>query len=261
MKSKNNTSSVSFVDRIANILRCLSEGKNTATDIARSCNFNIATTHRLLNILKGPDLVSYDSISHRYYLGPLITQLVSNPNTSHQFLIMSTYDEMKHLSSLTEETVNLSGLLGIRVINFYTFPSKFGLRVHEEDDEENKRKSMWPLGATQKALLSQVDHGKLMVVLKSIKNIDDPLLDIELLKRELEQIRQQGYAISSNKRILGALGLSVPIKNYIIPLSLTVMGPETRLENKLSELIKELMLIAHHISNKLLKFSSDTDIE
>lgn len=79
IKSEDDNQSVSFIGRVASILKYLSEGKNTVTEIARLCNFNTSTTHRLLNILKEPGFTMYDAIRHRYYWGLSLPSLFPTP--------------------------------------------------------------------------------------------------------------------------------------------------------------------------------------
>ena len=47
------------------------------------------------------------TVSHRYYLGHLIIKLSSNPNITHQNLIVCAYDELKMLRDSSGETTAL----------------------------------------------------------------------------------------------------------------------------------------------------------
>ena len=103
---------ISVVSRAASVLVCLSNGFNKLTDIANQCNIGKSTAHRVLKTLEKPGFVVYNSIKHRYYLGPLISQLNSNPDTSHAFLIDYAREEMEHLAEVSQETVSLICWLG-----------------------------------------------------------------------------------------------------------------------------------------------------
>ncbi len=246
--------SKSFVNRIANTLYCLSEGKNTVTEIADECELSVSTAHRLLNVLIEPRFTIYDPANHQYYLGPLISQLAGNPNITHQFLLRATADEMKRLSGITEETLGLNILLGIQLISLMIMQSKHSLRVHELDENERGPKSLAPMAAGQKVLLSQLDDTKLDLVLKSVKILDDPLIDIEKVKKELKQIRKEGYAVTRGVRIPDAMAISAPIKNYMWPLALIILGPENRLERQISTFTTELLASTNRLSNNIQKF-------
>ena len=66
--------------------------------------------------------------------------------------------------------------------------------------------------------------------------------------RELAKVRKQGYAISYGERISGVVGISAPIKNYLCPAALSILGLEQRLSNELTNLVKEVKSCADSIS-------------
>jgi DNA-binding IclR family transcriptional regulator len=246
--------STSIVHRIADILVGLSKGKNTVTEIAGDSKLSISTTHRLLNILAEPGFTIYDPISHQYYMGPLINQLAENHSIMHQFLLQAAKDEMLRMSNITEETLLFTVLMGIQQMTLAVTQSKHSLRVHEDDKNENVRQSLVPMAAGQKVLLSQLDENKLNLILKSVKILDDPVLDCEQVRKELKQTKDQGYAISREVRIPDVMSISVPIRNYMWPLALTVIGPITRLDKKVSAFTTELLASSDRLSNNIQKF-------
>ena len=83
--SRNNPDS--FLSRAANILVCLSEGIDTVTEVARACKLSASTTHRILQALTDTRLAIYDASNRRYYLGTLVSRLVSNSYTTHRYLV------------------------------------------------------------------------------------------------------------------------------------------------------------------------------
>lgn len=245
--------SISFLDRVACILQALSSGKYTVKDIAQSCKLNNSTTHRLLNLLDKPGFTLYDRQNHRYYIGPLINQLVSNPSTAHQFLLLSSEEELKQLSDYTGETINLSCLFSLRIEPLYEIPSKYGLKVLISEDVTN-RQTMVPLAASQKILLSELPPNRLRQVLESIKIISDPLLDVDEIIEDLDQVRNKGFCISYGTLVPGAIAIAAPILGYTCPLALTIVGPETRIKNKVSTYTTQLIQTTHQLEKKINKF-------
>jgi DNA-binding IclR family transcriptional regulator len=244
------TLSVNTIFRAANILICLSNGVNTLTDIASQCQLSKSSVHRLLKSLQEPQLVISDSVNHRYYLGPLIKQLASNPKTSNELLISTCLPEMEHLSQVSGETISLVIMTGIRIIMIYEIPSKHSLKVTEF------RESTHPisLGATQKVLLALLDDFELKSMLAAIKKekaVDMSPENQLLLSTQLKRIRQQGYAVSYGERITGVVGISAPIRNYTNPVALSIVGPEGRMVPQLTTLIDELRPAAERISERL----------
>lgn len=238
------------IHRAANILICLSNGINTITDIAKSCKLSKSTVHRLLKILEESYLVTKDPINHRYYLGHLITQLALNPKTTHEYLITCAIEEMKRLSDVSEETVVLSIMVGMQYVWLHQIMSKHVLRVTADINTA----VLLFVGATAKVLLSQLNDKELQVVMKNIKIervTEHTVTDKNILIEQLKTIRQQGYAISYGERIVGAVGISAPIRNYVCPAALSIMVPQSRLEKRETDLITELKVSASRIPSNI----------
>jgi IclR family KDG regulon transcriptional repressor len=64
------------------------------------------------------------------------------------------------------------------------------------------------------------------------------------LSRRLRQVRQAGYAVTRDERVVGATGISVPVRTYEDEIySLTVTGPSARFTGREDE-FRDLMLQA-----------------
>ena len=232
------------------ILICLSNDIHALTDIARQCNLGKSTVHRVLKLLGETQLVVQDSTNRRYYLGPLITQLASNPITTHEYLIMYANEEMKHLSHISEETVTLDIMIGIQHFSLYEIASKHDLKV----TQESRMSGPLQAGASVKVMLSLLNDKQLKVALDSMnitRATERTVTNKELLMAQIKEIRQQGYAISYGERIPGALCISVPINNYVLPVALSVVGPESRLQLRATGVIEELKASSVRISNNI----------
>ncbi len=253
---ENDSNSVTSIDRAATILICLSEGANSITELSNNSNLGKSTVHRILNTLAKSRFVTYDSVNHRYYLGPLVTRLSANLQTAHQYLLMRAMTEMKHLSDVTKETISLSLLIGTDISVLYSIPGKYGLKVLEIEGEAGERGSVIPFGSSAKVLLSQLNNKTLQRTLDVIRisNPDfDELVDVDQLYVKLKQIRKDGYSLSRGERILGALSVSAPVKNYTCPVSLNVLGPEIRVSPNIQQLYKELTGSATRLSADILE--------
>jgi hypothetical protein len=105
---------VNCIFRAAEILNMLSLGRNRITDICQELGLSKGTVHRLLKTLEQCGFVFLDPITHQYYLGHLIIKLSSNPDITHQNLIVCAYDEMKMLRDKSGETTALFIPIGNR---------------------------------------------------------------------------------------------------------------------------------------------------
>jgi len=243
--------SVNSIIRGAEILRCVSEGIDRISDISKRTLMSKSTVHRLLQSLTASGLASQDEVTHRYYLGPLVHRLISQPIIAHQNLIASTYDEMRQLMMITRETINLNIPIGTE-----------RMCLEEVESPENikcvsGKGSIAPIysGSAGKMLLTELNPEQLQIILKNVRFIvlqKNTITNQNDLLVELEKVKKQGYATSFSERISGAASISVPIKNYICPAALSIMGTENRFQEKMMDFLQDLKESAARISRKLV---------
>jgi DNA-binding IclR family transcriptional regulator len=238
------------------VLTCLSNDIHALTDIARQCNLGKSTVHRVLKLLEQSNLALQDTVSRRYYLGPLITQLASNPVTTHEYLIMYASEEMKRLSQLSEETIALDIMIGVQYFSLFEIPSKQDLKI----TLESRMGGSLYAGASVKSLLSLLNDKQLKTAMDSIsiaRATERTVINKELLQLQIKEIRQQGYAVSYGERNAGGMCISAPIPGYMLPVAISIVGPENRLQLKAKEVIEELKgcvsRISTNISGSLMK--------
>ncbi len=240
-------------------MSCLSNDINTVTDIASYCSYSPSTVHRLLHSLKELSWAIQDENNHRYYLGPLVTQLSSNQTAAHRYLIMQSLREMTRISDITEETVNLGIMVQLHHIHLHEVPSKHGLRINTE----SKRLGPLYIGATAKVLLSQLDDEELKTTLKHLEFTyvtKNTVTDKTLLWKQLMETRRQGYCVTSGERIPGAVCISAPIKNYFSPASLSIVGLEDSIGPKVKDFIDELKASTGNISRDIARAFSEKEV-
>lgn len=252
--SRNNPDS--FLSRAANILVCLSEGIDTVTEVARACKLSASTTHRILQALTDTRLAIYDASNRRYYLGTLVSRLVSNSYTTHRYLVCCALKEMYRLLEVSGETVTLDAAVGIEYFHLHAVHSMHSIRV--QGDYSRRLQSLIPLGASQKVLLSQLNEKDLNIALKIAANwFEDNYslseIDIEEWKSQLDRIKKQGYAVTRGESIPGGLGISVPVFNYQQPVALTILGPENRISDRVEGFTGELLVSGARLSKLILE--------
>ena len=244
------TTPPSLLKRTTDILSCLSDGIDSATEIAAYCHYSVSTVHRLLQNLSRLGWVVQDRSNHRYFLGPLIFRLTIDRKAAHKFLILHALKEMYRLSDLTEETINLGIFENLLIRKAHDIPSKHNLRIIEEAD---KYRGLY-LGATAKVLLSQLTDDELDQTLKHLKLeriTESSVVDTVILREQIEAIRNRHYSVSFGERIVGAVCISAPILHYHYPVALSIVGPETRLGPILETCIKEIKSSTQRISGDI----------
>jgi IclR family KDG regulon transcriptional repressor len=249
--NKENQTAYKSISRAAKILSCLSEGKNSVTEIAEYCELSKPTVSRLLSALEKSNLAVRDPVHRKYFLGHLLNRLVANPKTTHLNLITVSAAEMSNLSKICGETVVLDILVGIRNIRLHLIPSIYNIRVYDDNSDLTGPNIQ---GAVMKALLSQLDRRELALALNYIElenTTRDPIFEKKKILSQLDQIRKQGYSISRGERIAGALAISAPVQGYQLPAVLSVLGIVSRFEPNVTELLPEITASANRISNNL----------
>lgn len=243
---------VKSIVRASAILQVLGEGAEMLTDISKRTGLNKTTTHRLLNTLKASGFVVQDDVTKHYYLGQLITHLASKPTILHQKLATYSFNEMKYLRDLSEETVVIWIKVGTERMVLEELPSNQPIRF-------TKGKGFFaPLytGAGGKVLLSQVPDNERRMILNAIELVrftKTTITDKEALLKEVREAEEKGYATSFGELINGNSGIAVPIKNYGCPASLGIFGPEVRFKKNMMNLLREVKESAERISRKLIE--------
>jgi IclR family KDG regulon transcriptional repressor len=252
--NQENQNAYKSISHAAKILSCLSDGKNSVTEIAQHCELSKPTVSRLLQALEKSHLAIRDPVHRKYFLGSLLNRLVANPKTTHLNLITLSIEEMNHLSKMCGETVILGILVGAQNIRLHMIPSIHNIRVY--DDENYDITGLNLHAAATKASLAQLERKELSLVIDNILTetaTQDPNFDQKQFLSQIDQIRKQGYAISRGEKIAGALAISVPIKGYHFPAVLSVVGIESRFESKIPALLPEIIAGANHISGNIPK--------
>lgn len=239
------------INKGADILRAISEGFDRISDLSNKLNMNKSTIHRLLKSLENSRMVCQDPITRRYHLGYLILELSSRPIISHQNLIFCAFDHLKYLRDFTQETVVLHIRIGLERICLEE------LQSFENIKYTAGKGVIAPIyvGSAGKILLSELNNNELQILLRNLHLAPmsaNTITNQEVLLNEIEKAKNQGYAISFGERVAGSASISVPIKSYICPVAMSILGPDNRFTLKKMmetlELMKERAIL---ISRKL----------
>ena len=250
-KAKKATGSIAHA---AEILVCLSNDVHKVSDIARQCNFGKSTVHRVLKLLEQSQLVVQDTINRRYYISLLISRLASNAISTHKRLITYADCEMQRLASISEETVALDIMSGMQCVSIHEVPSYHNLRVTQESRRLGTPYPTLYAGASVKVLLAQIDKNRLDLLLDILKinPVNEPkVADKDRVKADLQDILKKGYAVSHGERNPGVICVAAPVFKYILPVGLSVVGPEILLKSRVKEVIGELKISAERISHNI----------
>ncbi|MFG6117982.1 IclR family transcriptional regulator [Thalassobacillus sp. B23F22_16] len=242
---------VQSVDRAVDLLYCFSLNKPelTVNDFVNKTGLNRTTVFRLLTSLKEKGLIVKNEEEGVYRLSLAFVgfgQIVAE----NLDIRKESLPELKKLSSLTNETVSLNVLQSNRRVC-----------VEKVDGSEDIRQFVklgypYPLvrGASGKVLLAHCEENVIEEVIQEWKEMNGDEFDSASFLKELQDIRNAGYCLSKNDRVLGAYSISTPIFNMQKELigGLSISGLAMRLTEEKEEMfISNAINGAKEISKKM----------
>ena len=229
---------VQSVTRAAAILRALAEphadgsqpadGLALAT-IAKTTGLSPSTTHRLLRALTGEHLVEQDPASERYRLGPLAGVLGQGYLASAG--LERAVPILRKLCRETDESVSLATLHDTTALVVLQEHSPQPLRV----DHLAGKELFLHASAMGKVLLA-FGGSNANDAASSVGELQTftatTIASRSALARELDAIRERGWATNEGERYEGANGVAVPVMSSgtaTTSFALGIQGPATRL--------------------------------
>jgi len=238
---------VRSIDRAIDILLLLSESDVPLTlhTIAMKLDSPKSTMLNILRTLVRRDLVRLDESSKTYRLGHLLATLARKANRDI-LITVGVLQEMENLANVTGEVVCLIAPQGdeTTILEMVRAP-----QIIQYNASVGERR---PLYCTS--------PGKLALAMLAPRDLDDYLKRTPLhaftehtitsataLRKELEQIRGQGYAISDGEYELDLYGVSAAVfrdtdRSYAA--ALTVAGSTLRMRAKIHDILPLLQQAA-----------------
>jgi IclR family transcriptional regulator, KDG regulon repressor len=253
------STSVKSIARAFRVLNALSTNLTTISEIADEAKLSRPTVYRLLKTLNELGVVAKDPVGHKYYLGYSLTKLASKPLTSHQILIYCADEKMEYMRKLTGETISLDIKWGLERVIIHQLIGTRNISFI------NKPETNFPIceGAIGKALLSQLPEQEIDIILDNI-NLEPltpkTITDKQLYREEIAKVKQRKYATSFSETDLDIAAISVPIENYTVPATISIIGLETRISPHTLDYLEELKKKANEVSEDLLKASQCTTV-
>jgi len=241
------------VERIAELLDYLVSAPDgaTLTELSLHLGRSKTTIYRLLvNLVRHGYVTSTDY--KRYRVGPTLWRLgLAAVQKLDVRRVALPY--LLELNRLTAETVNLSIRVGDERVYIESIESPQEIRQRVELG----RPMSLLLGASSKAILAFLQPEELNQLLSKAVNLCTATgrnITPDQLHKDLEAIRQRGYAISVSERLSGAFSVAGPIFDHRgqVIASVSVSGPIQRWRQELEASLGPLVLqAASNISREL----------
>ena len=232
-KTKKPYTGTQAVLRAISILKVFNEDRPvwSLNELVQKVGLNKTTTFRLLTALESEGFVARSPNADTYMLGPEIVVLGGQALRSNNLRSLSR-PELKVLADATGETASLEVLSGNQVV---IIDEILGDHLVSGIPSIGTR---WPALATStgKAILAHIHQEQLDAILKKplVKFTPKTVTSVEVLRKELVQIRKQGFAIADESLEMGFIAIGSAVKNHDreVVAAISVGGPRMRFTAK-----------------------------
>ena len=218
------------------------------SQVARSLDLSKAVVHRVLQSMVARDLLTQDPQSRLYRLGPAARAIGARALRDSD-LRSAAEPILRDLRDATNETTTLSQLQGADRVYISQFPSPQEIKMLVELGR------LFPLhaGSSSKVILCNLDTDRQREIVDGVLEQVTPSTQIDPanLRRELAEVREQGYSISRGERQPGAGAVAAPLFDFTggVVGAISVCGPAQRFdEGAVERLIPQVIDAAADIS-------------
>lgn len=203
----------SIVQKSVTVINLLAnhKGRLSQTEIAQATGFNKSSTHRILSILMGQELVDYDERDRTYSTGPL---LISWARAAWEKMDLSLVKDQDLRDLATETGMNVA--LGVRIEHTVTFirtniPHPYRLAVKEGGQSELHNTAV---GKVFLAHMTKEERDAYFKVAELEKFTETTLTNRRDIEAVLEDIRSKGFAVSDREEFYQVVGIAAPIFDH-----------------------------------------------
>ncbi len=255
--AENGTAAVQSVDRALTILELLAaDGRLGVTEIAALLDVHKSTASRLLATLEAHGLAEQLPDRGRYQLGVGVLRL-AGATRSRMDLVQESRPVASALAAAVGETVNVVILSGRETLYLDQVSGTSALQIHNWVGKRN------PIHATAngRVLLAHVSEAEVDAILAALTDAGGELARLtertlvtrQAVLADLEQIREQGYAVVRDELEVGLTAVAAPIRGATgeVMASLSVSGPTFRIEGRLEPIAQQVRASARAVSERM----------
>jgi DNA-binding IclR family transcriptional regulator len=242
---------VQSVDRALTILAILARlGEAGVTEIAGELGVHKSTAFRLVATLESHGMVEQNEDRGKYRLGVGVLRL-AGATTARLDVVQEARPIVRKLAADSGETVNVAVLSDRSVLYLDQVAGQSALQAHNWVGQHI------PLHATSngKVLLAGLSWDEVEKRLPRLPSYTvDTVTTKARLRRELVEVREQGYAVAVDELEVGLTAIATPVRNAHgdVICSMSVSGPTFRLPPDRVETVLPLLIeAADELSHRL----------
>ena len=225
------TDKVQTLNRAVKILECFTQENPElgVREVARKIPLSISATGRLMLAMKELGILSQNPMTRIYSIGPRVLTWAGTYLSTSDIRNIA-YPFLDELHRTTSETISLYILDGNERVCIERLESTQNVRFVAP---RVGRHLPLHAGSAGKVLLAYLPDNRQEEILNEpvlLRLTEKTIVDPIALRKELSQIREQGYSISNGEWILDASGIAAPIfdRDGVITAALTISGPTQR---------------------------------
>ncbi len=231
MKTSPSPYRVQVLDRTCDILECIAANgpELGVSEITVDLGLSKSTVHRLLSALEHREYVRRVPVTGRYRLGVKLLELGQKARDADG-LVANAGAYLTRLVAETGETAHLGVLRDGEVVSLCAVESPKTLRTPATVGRRTPAHSS-SLGKCMLADLNLSELSAMLGPLKLKRFTPRTIVTQQALVKELEKVRQQGYAVDDEEFELGLKCVGAPVRDRSgrVRAALSIAGPANRL--------------------------------
>ncbi len=242
---------IQTLDRMVAILDCFSLDKPIlgVREVARQTTLSPSTVGRIMAYMKDMGILNQDSESHLYMMGSKVLAWAGIYTVTSDVRTVAL-PVMVRLQEQTRETISLYILEGSERVCVERLESPETVRIVAR---VGRRIPLYA-GSAGKVFLAFMPENRREMILRDIDldpMTERTITDVNVLRANLDQISEKGYAVSRGEWIIDASGTAAPIfdQRGQISAAISISGPGQRFtDEKIKEMADLLVKEAAQIS-------------
>jgi DNA-binding IclR family transcriptional regulator len=244
---------VRAIERAIHILDCFDDQNPTwgLTELAQEVGLHKATAHRIMTTLLNYNYLEKTKDGQKYKLGIRLASL--GCSVVHRWDLRNiALPYMENLVEKFNETCDLSVFDGREIFYLEVMQSNHALTIAAKPGMRLPAHCT----ASGKVFLAHLPENKLQTFFKLPlrKLTENTITQPQVLRENLSEIKEKGYAVDSEEMEMGIRAISTPIFDQAgeVIAAISIPGPTSRIENEnIPELASALKQISKNISRNL----------
>lgn len=234
---------VQSVDRTFDILEALKDGEMGLVDLSKKVSLNKSTVHRLLNTLIYRGYVSQNPDNNRYKLSLKFLEIGSRVLNSLDIVSIAK-PHIRKLSEKANEVVHLVSIEKDEIVYIDKIESNNTIRMHSYI---GKRIPIY-CTAVGKAYMAHLKNDRFLELWDAIKDdltklTESTIISKDTMIKEIESIRNNGFAIDNEENEVGVICVAAPIFNHLksVKYAISISTPKMRMDKNKIQLFGKLV--------------------